>query len=199
MSEIEDVANEAIEKSDDQKLNSLIALLVAISATFMAICNIKDGNIVQGMAQVQAKAVDTWTYYQAKSTKQNLAESMADQVQTQIAAGANLSAETKGRLDEMRKKYEGEAQRYNAEKEDVKKQAEDYEGQYDALNVHDDQFDMAEACLTIAIALLGVTALTKKRWLFYFAMTLSAVGFMLGLAGFLGWSFHPDWLAKLLG
>lgn len=36
----------------------------------------------------------------------------------------------------------------------------------DAMNVHDDPFDLAEACLSVGIALAGVTALTRKRWLF---------------------------------
>jgi hypothetical protein len=36
---------------------------------------------------------------------------------------------------------------------------------YNTLNVHDDQFDMSEALISVGIALAGVTALTKKKWL----------------------------------
>jgi hypothetical protein len=40
------------------RFNSIIAVLVSIAATFMALGNVKDGNIVQGMSQAQANAVD---------------------------------------------------------------------------------------------------------------------------------------------
>ena len=66
--------------SPGSRLDAYIALLVAITATFMALCNVKDGNIVQGMAQAQSGAIDAWSYYQAKSTKQSLAEATLDQI-----------------------------------------------------------------------------------------------------------------------
>jgi hypothetical protein len=60
---------------------------------------------------------------------------------------------------------QGQVKKYDKEKADIKKQAEGYQKEYDALNFRDDQFDMNEACLSVAIALFGITALTKKRWL----------------------------------
>src|SRR5213075_3034478 len=66
--------SEAIEQGRDSRLNAIVATMVALTATFMALCNVKDGNIGQGMAQAQASVVDTWSYFQAKSTKQSLAE-----------------------------------------------------------------------------------------------------------------------------
>ena len=84
------------------------------------------------------------------------------------------------------------------EKEDIKKQAEDAQKEYDRLNVHDDQFDMSEAALSIAIALLGVSALTRKKWLVAVAVLFAAFGVLMGTAGFLGWNLHPDAFAKFL-
>src|SRR5581483_9605591 len=198
MSEIADSVQEAIEEKSDSSFHSVIAVLVALTATIMAICNIKDGNIVQAMAQAQAKSVDTWAFYQAKSTKQHMAENMGEQLNIQLTTGT-FSPAARTLLEGKIKQYEAEAKRYDKEKEDIKKEAEGYQEQYDALNVHDDQFDMAEACFTVASAMYGITALTRKRWLLVFAIVLAGVGTLLGLAGFLGWSFHPDWLAKLLG
>lgn len=60
------------------------------------------------------------------------------------------------------------------------------------------QFDMAEATLSVAIALAGVTALTRKRWLLGLALLFAAFGGVLGVAGFMGFSLHPDALARLL-
>src|SRR5262249_56663634 len=72
--ELDEKISEAVEQARESRLNSIIALLVAVAATLMALDNIKDGNIGQAMAQAQAHTVDAWSYYQAKSTKQNLAQ-----------------------------------------------------------------------------------------------------------------------------
>ena len=50
-------------------LNGLVAVTVAIVATFIAVCNVKDGNIVQAMQQAQSSGVDEWSYFQAKGPK----------------------------------------------------------------------------------------------------------------------------------
>ena len=198
MSEIEDAVKEAIE-ARDTPLNSRVAVLVAVTATLMAIGNIKDGNIVQNMTQAQARAVNAWSYYQSKSTKEIMAANMAEQLHANLAVFPNLPAEARARLEKDILRYQAEAKRYNKEKDEIKKSAEGYQAEYERLNLHDDQFDMAEACFTVAIALFGVTALTRKKWLFLFGLSISSIGFTLELAGFLGWAFHPDWLAKLLG
>ena len=39
-------------------LNSAVALTVALLATFMGICKVKDDNIVQSMQQAQANKLD---------------------------------------------------------------------------------------------------------------------------------------------
>jgi hypothetical protein len=57
---------------------------------------------------------------------------------------------------------------------------------------------MAEATISIGIALFGVTALTQKRWLLFIGLAFAGFGLFLGIAGFAGWSIHPDFLAKLL-
>jgi Domain of unknown function (DUF4337) len=184
----------------DPNLSTLVAMLVALAATFLALCNVKDGNIVQGMAQAQANSVDAWSYYQAKSTKQHMAEALVDQLTVQRElGGATLSAEAKSLLDRKIIDYSTRAKQYETEKAEIKKTAEEYQKSYDRLNLHDDQFDMAEACLSLSIALFGITALTRKRWLFAFGFVLAAFGVALGLAGFLGWSLHPNFLAKILG
>jgi hypothetical protein len=44
----------------------------------------------------------------------------------------------------------------------------------------------------VAIALLGVTALTRKRWLLWLAGAFLAFGLLFGMAGFFNWPIHPD-------
>src|SRR3954454_515793 len=81
MSDIAETVNEEVEKGRESRLNSMVAIAVSITATFMALCNVKDGNIVQAMAQAQANGVDEWAYYQAKGTKQNLAAASREQIE----------------------------------------------------------------------------------------------------------------------
>jgi len=58
---------------------------------------------------------------------------------------------------------------------------------YNALNFHDDQFDLSDAMLALAISLLAMTALTQERWLFMLAMVPTVFGTIMGLAGLFVW------------
>ena len=88
--------------------------------------------------------------------------------------------------------------RYEAEEEELKQKARSHEKEYGALNYRDDQFDLSDAVLSVSLAMLAVTALTGKRWLFYFSWGFAALGFVMGLAGLLGLRLHPGWLTGLL-
>jgi Domain of unknown function (DUF4337) len=194
MPELGDVMSEAVEKAGESRLNSVIALLVALAATFVALAGVKDRNLTLGMMKAQAKAVDTWNYYQAKSMKQNLAEATLDELQAVAPTASGGDTQAGKRLED----YRGKIARYDREKEEVKSQAEGFEHQYEALNVRHDQFDLSDAAMSVAIALLGVTALTRKRWLLGVAAVFLAVGVVFGVAGFLDWNLHADALTSWL-
>jgi hypothetical protein len=101
-------------------------------------------------------------------------------------------------LDEQVKHYESEIARYQNEETELQDKARGFEKQYDALNFRDDQFDLSDAFLSVALAMLAVTALTRKKWLLWTSLAFGAFGFIMGLAGLIGWKIHPDWLTKLL-
>jgi hypothetical protein len=199
MSDIAEDINEALERARGSKLNTAIAVFVSISATFVALCNVKDGNIGQAMEQAQANSVDAWSYYQAKGTKQHFAEGMVDQITIQRDSLSGLSPEVRAMLDRKIAGYGRDVKVYEDEKQKIKSSAEAFQNEYDRLNFRDDQFDMAEASLSLSIALFGVTALTQKRWLLGVALTFALFGSALGISGFMGYSLHPTFLAKLLG
>jgi hypothetical protein len=199
MTDFVDLTEDAVEQARSSGLNSAVALLVTLCGAFVVLCNVKDGNIVQAMAQAQANSVDAWSYYQAKSTKQHFAEGMIDQISIQRDTAPSLSADARALLDRKIADYTAKAKQYDTEKLKIKESAEDFQKQYDRLNFHDDQFDMAEAGLSLSIALFGVTALTQKRWLLAIGIVFAVFGFALGVSGFLGYNLHPNFLAKLLG
>ena len=206
MGDLSDTVSEAVEKAHEGggeegggNLNGLVAVTVAIVATFIAVCNVKDGNIVQAMQQAQSSGVDEWSYFQAKGTKLNIAESARDQLVLQRElSGASMTAEARALVDKKLADYDAKIHLYEQEKAEIKKTAEGYQQEYDRLNTHDDQFDMSEALNSVAIALLGITALTRKRRLLYVAWTVAGLGVVLGIAGFAGLGFHPDFLARWL-
>ena len=196
---LETIQDEVQQHAAESRFNGFIALFVAVVATFMALCNVKDGNVVQAMQQSQARAVDQWAYYQSKSTKQHIAENSADMLRAQLDMNPGLKPEVKARVEVKIAAQESAAKKYEKEKEQIRAEAEKAGKDYDAMNLHDDQFDLAEACLSVAVALAGVTALTKKRWLFGVAGVFAAFGFLFGLAGFFHWNLHSDLMARILG
>jgi hypothetical protein len=148
------------------------------------------------MDQAQAKSVDTWNYYQAKSMKQNLAEATLDELSALRGAASGAAAES---AEKRIANYEKQVARYEHEKGEVKEEAEGYEKRYEALNEQHDLFDLCDAAMSVAIALLGVTALTRKKWLLGVAAVFLLTGVFFGVAGFMNWSIHPEsaikWLA----
>ena len=197
MADLDETIDGAIEHARESRLNSIVAILVALAATLMALDNIKDGNIAQAMSQAQNHTVDAWSYYQAKSTKQNLAEATVEQLQA-LRAITTTGNPGLADLDTRIASSRAQAARYEKEKADIKAQAEGYQTEYDRLNLRDDQFDLSDAGFSVAIALLGVTALTRKRWLFGLAGVFLLIGVLFGLAGFFNWPLHPDALMAWL-
>ena len=102
-------------------------------------------------------------------------------------------------LQKLIKKYEAEVSRYEKEKTDIKLKAEGFQKEYEDINVFDDQFDMTDALLTIAIAMFGITALTQKKWLFWFSASVSILGIIIGLTAFMKISLHSDFVSRILG
>ncbi len=177
------------------RLNMQVAITVAILATFMGICKVKDDNIVQSMQQAQANKLDHWAFYQARNIREEVAKSAI--MQLQLAAAGRPPSE-QADYQAAIAKYEKFAAEQRAKKEELMKQAEQDQKDYDAANFIDDQFDLSDALLAIAISLLALTALTHQRWLYYVALVPTGFGVLMGLSGLLNWGIHPDALTRLL-
>src|SRR5437660_1439838 len=177
------------------RLNTLVAISVALLATFMGICKVKDDNIVQAMQQAQADKIDNYSWYQARNIREEVARATIAQLKAQAAA-APLQA--KPIFEEQIKTYEAIAQEQAEKKKQQQADADKADKTYNELNYHDDQFDLSDAMLALAISLLAVTALTQKRWLFIIAMVPTFFGVFMGLAGLLSWHIHPNFLTRLL-
>src|SRR6185295_17856160 len=121
---------------------------VVILSVFMAISKVKDDNINQAMQKAKADSVDAWAEYQFARVKLHVDENGLHQLRLLESTG-------------------------QVNKELAAKLAAEYE----RLNFRDDQFDMSDVFLSIAIAISAVAALVESFWLLYFAWGSGAIGF----------------------
>jgi len=176
-------------------LNTFVAITVALLATFMGVCKVKDDNIVQSMQQAQADKLDHWNFYQARNIRQDVAEATATQLRV---ARTGRPAVEAAAYDEAIARYDAKAASESQKKAELKAQAEQDQKAYDSLNYRDDQFDLSDAALAIAIAMLAVAALTRIWWMYWLSWVPISFGLLMGLSGLLGWALHPDTLTRLL-
>lgn len=177
------------------RLNTLVAISVALLATFMGICKVKDDNIVQAMQQAQADKIDNYSWYQARNVREEVARSTVAQLTLQAAS---VPPKAQAAYEEQIKAYQAIAEEQAEKKKTQQADADKADRTYNELNFHDDQFDLSDAMLALAISLLAMTALTQKRWLFIAAMVPTFFGVLMGLAGLFSWNIHPDFLTRML-
>ena len=192
-----DIAESEHEKAEhkSEHLNSWVAVAIAVLAAFVGICSIKAGNIVHSMEHEQALSIDAWDYYQAKNIRQDIYQSVADDMATRVK-DSHLAPDSGAA--KMQATYTKLGQKEDQEKGELKTEAQGHDQDYVKLSFHHDQFDLSGASCSLAIALFAVTALTKKRWLFFVALIPAAFGIVMGLSGLLGWRIHPDALINPL-
>src|SRR2546425_188327 len=186
---------EVADARSTRKLNTLVAISVALLATFMGICKVKDDNIVQAMQQAQADKIDNYSWYQARNIREEIAKATIAELTAQAASAPQ---QAQAAYQEQIKAYQAIAQDQAEKKKIQQADAEKADNTYNELNYHDDQFDLSDAMLALAISLLALTALTQKRWLFVIAMVPTFFGALMGLAGLFGWAIHPNALTRLL-
>ncbi len=192
---IESANDAASDHSAASRLSSWVAITVALLATFLGVCKVKDDNIVQSMQQAQADKIDHWAFYQARNLREEVAK--ATLVQLTLAA-TSAPAASQAPYQQAITSYQQLVAEQGQKKDELRHLAELDQATYDALNYHDDQFDLSDALVALAISMLALTALTHKRWLYWFALVPTALGVLMGLAGLLGWHLHSEVLARWL-
>ena len=160
---------------------------MVIFAVFMAVANIKGDNINQAMQKAKSESVDAWAEYQAARIKLHVDENGLSTLRL---------LETTGQIDKalaakQAAEYEADIKKYQERSKETRAKAEGLEDEYERLNYRDDQFDMSQAFLSMAIALAAIAALVELYWLLYVAWGTGAFGLAMGIAGFLGLPLRP--------
>ncbi|MDB5702699.1 MAG: hypothetical protein JWL66_2898 [Sphingomonadales bacterium] len=180
MAEIPEVA-----ETSDRTLNRMVGATVVVLSVLLTIGNIKDGNIVQNMQGDQASKIDLWNEYQATKIKAHLSEDTASMLGA-MGQSPESAAATKT------------AVRYRSESKGLQDQAKAAEADYDVQGRRDDQFDLAEGFMSIALAVSGISALTESRRLLMIGWAAAGLGLLFLVSGFLELPIHPDVLVAFL-
>src|ERR1700682_2204626 len=120
-------------------LNTWVAISVALLATFMGICKVKDDNIVQAMQQAQADKIDSYSWYQARNIREEIAKATIAELSAQAAAAPQ---QAQAAYQEQIKAYQAIEQDQADKKKVQQADAEKADKTYNELNYHDDQFDL---------------------------------------------------------
>ncbi|HOW35187.1 MAG TPA: DUF4337 domain-containing protein [Candidatus Omnitrophota bacterium] len=133
-----------------------LAVMTAIAAARGAACGAK----TQLLTAIESSK---WAYYQAKSIKQNLAESQKNAFEVEILGAANNIQ--KAAYDSKLKIATQEIGRYDAEKSQIRKEAEDTGALNKLLTQKGNFFSISVVFFQIAIMLSSVSALVKKKYM----------------------------------
>src|SRR3954452_19911473 len=139
---IDTVAQAREAEAQKSRLNTLVAITVALLATFMGVCKVKDDNIVQAMQQAQADKIDHWAFYQARNVRQDVAQS---EVTTLTIQRRGAAAADRPAVDSGIARYQALVKDQATKKDSLRLQAEQDQKTYDSLNYRDDQFDLSDA------------------------------------------------------
>jgi hypothetical protein len=163
---------------DHRGMINQIALFTAVIATigalfgYMGGATQADAGLLKNNAAIKkTEASNQWNYFQAKSTKQSLAELARD-----------LAAE------DRRPIYQAKIDRYENEKAEIKIEADKLEAD---ANQYDKQSDeqmhqhhrwaQSTTVIQVAIALAAIALLTKKTWLKYAMYVAGGMGIAIGV------------------
>jgi Na+/glutamate symporter len=160
------------------QLAVITAVLATVGAFFAYMGGATQANaglFKNNAAIKKTEASNQWNYYQAKSSKQNLAE-----------LAVVLVAEDK------RGRYQEEIERYKKEKAEIKGKAEALEQESSDWDKRSDEqlhlhhrWAQATTALQISIALAAIALLTRKRWMEGATLAVGGVGVLLGVAAWL--------------
>ncbi len=155
---------------------AIIATVGAIFAYMGGATQANAGLYKNNAALKKTEASNQWNFFQAKSTKQSLAEVSRD-----------LTT-----VESDKTKYMAKIDRYEKEKGEIKLAAEKLEAEATQWDKQSDEqmhqhhrWAQATTVLQIAIALAAIALLTKKKWVEYAMFAAGGSGAVVGaLAGF---------------
>jgi Domain of unknown function (DUF4337) len=167
-----------------------ISLSTAIFAVVAAVAALQAGKLVNEAVLLkndavlqQARASDTWAYYQAKGIKSAMAKQTADLIS--VTPGA---AEKAAHWKEEAERQKAEQAQLKGEAEELEKKRDERDHESNGLLEHHELFAQCVTCLQVAISLSAIAALTKRKDVWLASIVLGVFGTGLFITGFVK---HP--------
>ncbi|QDK39218.1 DUF4337 domain-containing protein [Bdellovibrio sp. NC01] len=143
-------------------LINLGAVMSAILAVFAAICALLAGHYSNEAMIEQIKSSDQWSYYQAKGIKGALQEFRLEMNTTQ---GEEKIEKIKERIE-----------KYKKDQEEIQEVAKEKEEASEKLLKWHERLAMAVTFFQVAIAVIAIGVLTRKKFFFYMGSTSGLIG-----------------------
>ncbi|MDA8099534.1 MAG: DUF4337 domain-containing protein [Nitrospiraceae bacterium] len=169
------------EEKKEPWLNYL-ALTTVVFAVCATLSTLKGGGFSTRSVMSQSQASDLWSYYQSKSIKGYLYELQKEKLE--LDARTMKSGSLKADLDKRIVAYGEKIKRYDDEKAEIKKKAEELETRRDEAAKHSGAFGLAAMFLQIAILLSSIAALMKQKYFWIIGMAGGCIGIVYFLNGF---------------
>lgn len=171
--------SDAKPENKPDKWMSWVALSTAIMAVLAAVTTLYMGKYSSRAILHQGQETDQWAYYQAKSIKSYIYEIQKQKLELELmASGGKQTKAVLNRYNDLIRNYDKQIKRYDSEKEEIKTKAESLAKSKEEAQARAGNFGYALIFLQIAIMLSSISALTKKKPLFY-----------VGLVTVTGWLF----------
>jgi hypothetical protein len=164
--------------------NKAAALLIAVLAAGLAICEQQAKRADIGVEANAILAADTWNQYQAKSVRSAMAQDLERVAATlEVPADPQRAALREAALKRLREDREHYETDPKNGKDALAEQARGFEEKRDHVLERAHTYDNAAASLELGIVLSTASVITSAKLLLRFAYLMGAIGIVLGIFG----------------
>ncbi len=163
-----------------------LAIMISILAASLAIAETGAKSAQTEVLTQHVEATNTWNFFQAKTMRQTLVRTAAEELEAQYKDAGNMPPAVKAQVD----KWKETAQRYESEpstnegRKELAANAKKYEHGREKSRAAYHNFEFGSAAFQLAIVLASAAAVTSVMFLAYAAGGLGLAGAVLTVAGF---------------
>ena len=153
-----------------------VTLTMAILAVVLAAITLLSHRAHTEELLLQSKATDQWAFYQAKNIRRHTYELFLDLlsvVNPRDAQGA----------EKLKEKYSDEIKHYMGDLSDIQAEARQLESEVLTQQHKANRFDLGEVCLEVALVLVSLTLLTRRRVFWLLGCFSGLVGLVVATSG----------------
>ena len=163
-----------------------LAIMISILAACLAIAETGAKSAQTEVLTQHVEATNTWNFFQAKTMRQTLVRTAAEELEAQYKDAGTVPPAVKAQVD----KWKETAQRYESEpstnegRRELAASAKKYESGREKARAAYHNFEFGSAAFQLSIVLASAAAVTSVMFLAYAAAGLGVIGAILTVAGF---------------